>query len=80
MKADSNLFKILSIFGAGLAIFLAFVNGGSAGILISTGHQFNGVCTIFSAIGWVAVAALVYLNYQKKTRAEKPGKKIEDLD
>lgn len=66
--SDFSWFKLLSFFGAALAIFFAFVNGGSAGILIQSGNGFNGVCSILSAIGWVAVAVLIYRNYQKVDR------------
>ena len=75
IAADSVLFKILSVFGVGLAVFFGFVNGGSGGILISKGFGFNGAVTIISAIAWFAVAVFIYNNYQKKT-APKP----EDLD
>lgn len=64
--SDFSWFKILSFFGAALALFLAFVNGGSAGTLIKSGYGFNGVGCILSALGWVAVAVLIYKNYQKK--------------
>ena len=67
MKATANFSwrKILSFFGAGLAVFFAFVNGGSAGILIQSGNGFNGVCSILSAIGWLGVAYAIYKSYQK---------------
>lgn len=69
--SDFSWFKILSFFGAAIALFLAFVNGGSAGDLIKSGYGFNGVGCIISAVGWVAVAVLVYLNYQKKDLEKK---------
>ena len=69
--SDFSWFKILSIFGAGLAIFFAFVNFGSGGILIKAGNGFNGFCTVLSAVGWVIVAVLLYKNYQKKDREAK---------
>lgn len=69
--SDFSWFKILSFFGAAIAIFFAFVNGGSAGDLIKAGYGLNGVCSIFSALGWVAVAVLVYRNYQKKDSESK---------
>ena len=74
MKASSDFSwtKLLSFFGAGLAVFFAFVNGGSAGILIDSGNSFNGVCSIFSAIGWLGVAFGLYKNYQKQ---DTDGKK-----
>ncbi len=75
IAADSVLFKILSVFGAGLAVFFGFVNGGSGGILISKGFGFNGAVTIISAIAWFAVAVFLYTNYQKKT-----APKTEDHD
>ena len=75
---EFSWFKILSFFGAGLAVFFAFVNGGSGGILISKGYGFNGVVTILSAIGWLVVAVLVYKNYTKKSDAEMPGTKLND--
>ena len=64
--SDFSWLKLLSFFGAALALFLAFVNGGSAGTLIKSGFGFNGVGCILSAAGWVAVAVLLYINYQKK--------------
>ena len=69
--SDFSWFKILSFFGAAIALFLAFVNGGSAGTLIKSGYGFNGVGCIISAVGWVAVAVLIYLNYQKKDLEQK---------
>ena len=69
--SDFSWFKILSFFGAAIALFLAFVNGGSAGTLIKSGYGFNGVGCIISAVGWVAVAVLIYLNYQKKDLEKK---------
>lgn len=69
--SDFSWFKIFSFFGAAIAAFFAFVNGGSAGDLIKAGYGFNGVCSIFSALGWVAVAVLVYRNYQKKDSESK---------
>lgn len=81
MKATSDFSwrKILSFFGAGLAVFFAFVNGGSAGILIKSGNGFNGVCSIFSAIGWLCVAFAIYKSYEKWDAAGKPGVKLEDV-
>ena len=74
MKAvsDFSWFEILSFFGAGLAVFFAFVNFGSGGILISGGNGFNGVCTLISAVGWLGVAYGIYKNYQKKTNEVAP--------
>ena len=69
--SDFSWFKIISFFGAALAVFFAFVNGGSAGILIQGGNGFNGVCSILSAIGWLGVAYLIYKNYQKKDLEKK---------
>lgn len=69
--SDFSWFKILSFFGAAIAVFFAFVNGGSAGDLIKAGYGFNGVCSIFSAIAWFVVAVLVYRNYQKKDLESK---------
>lgn len=63
--SDFSWRKIGSFFGVGLSAFFAFVNGGSAGILIKAGEGFNGVGSILSAIGWVAVAILLYKSYQK---------------
>ena len=77
---EFSWFKILSFFGAALALFFGFVNGGSGGILISNGHGFNGSVTLISALGWIAVAVYLYLNYEKKTRAGQPGVKIEDIN
>ena len=76
---SKNTFKVLSFFGAGISLFLAFVNGSSAGYLIKAGEAFNGVGSILSAAGWLAVAYFIYQNYEKKDRADKPGVKIEDL-
>lgn len=66
--SDFSWFKILSFFGAALALFFAFVSGGSAGTLIKAGYGFNGVCSILSAIGWVVAFVLIYRNYQKADR------------
>ena len=81
MKTESEFswFKILSIFGAGLAVFFAFINGGSGGILIYKGYGFNGAVTLISAVAWLGVAYLIYKHYELKTRAGKPGVKIEDM-
>lgn len=66
--------KILCFFGAGLAAFFAFINGGSAGILIKAGHDFNGFGSIASCVGWVVVAILIYKYYQKWDFNQKTGK------
>ena len=81
MKAESDFswIKILSFFGVGLAVFFAFVNFGSGGILISGGNGFNGVCTIISAVGWLGVAFGLYKFYEKKSNEGKPGVKIDDI-
>ena len=71
--SDFSWTKILCFFGAGLALFFAFVNGGSAGILIKAGHGFNGFGSIASCVGWVVVAILIYKYYQKWD-AEKMAK------
>lgn len=73
--SDFSWFKILSFFGAGIALFFAFVNGGNAGILIKGGNGFNGVCSILSAIGWLVVVCLIYRNYQKKDAEQKDQRK-----
>lgn len=75
--SDFSWFKILSFFGAGLSLFFAFVNGGSAGILIKNGYGFNGVASILSAAGWIAVAVAVYKYYDKKSSEGLPGVKYE---
>lgn len=69
--SDFSWLKILSIFGWGFCGFFAFVNGGSAGFLISKGETFNGIGSILSAIGWLVVAYLIYKNYQKKDMESK---------
>lgn len=76
---SKNTFKVLSFFGAGIALFLAFVNGSSAGYLIKAGEGFNGAGCILSAVCWVAVAYFIYRNFEKKDLADKPGVKLEDL-
>lgn len=73
--SDFSWFKILSFFGVAIALFFAFVNGGSAGILIKGGNGFNGVCSILSAIGWLVVVYLIYRNYQKKDAEQKAQRK-----
>lgn len=84
MKATSDFSwtKILCMFGAGLALFFAFVNGGSAGILIKAGHGFNGFGSIASALGWVVMAILIYKYYQKwdaaRTGADKANSKTTE--
>ena len=67
MNATSNFswIKLLCFFGAGLAVFFAFVNFGSAGILIKAGNGFNGFGTGLSAIGWICIAIGLYKFYQK---------------
>lgn len=77
MKATSDFdwTKILCFFGAGLAAFFAYVNGGSAGILISSGNTFNGVGSIFSALGWLGVAYGLYKFYQEQDNAGKQQQK-----
>jgi len=81
MKATSDFSwtKIICMFGAGLAVFFAFVNGGSAGILLKAGHGFNGFGSIASCVGWLGVAFGLYKYYQKWDRANNPGVKIEDI-
>lgn len=76
---SKNTFKVLSFFGFGLSLFLAFVNGSSAGYLIKDGEAFNGVASIVSAVCWIAVGYFIYRNFETKERADKPGVKIEDL-
>lgn len=84
MKATSDFSwtKILCMFGAGLALFFAFVNGGSAGILIKAGHDFNGFGSIASALGWVGVAIGLYKYYQKwdaaRSGADKANAKTNE--
>lgn len=56
--------KIICLFGAGLAAFFAFIVFGSAGILIHGQNTFNGIVTLFSAIGWCGVAYGCYTVYQ----------------
>lgn len=73
--SDFSWRKIASFFGAGLSLFFAFVNGGSAGILRKAGEGFNGVGSILSCIGWVAVTILIYTNYQKWDREQNGPKK-----
>ena len=62
--SDFSWTKIICFFGAGLAVFFAFVNFGSAGLLIQGHNTFNGVITLLSAIGWLAVAYGCYKVYQ----------------
>ena len=76
---SKNTFKVLSFFGAGISLFLAFVNGSSAGYLLKAGEGFNGAGCILSAVCWVAVAYFIYRNFEKKDLADKPGFKLEDL-
>lgn len=76
---SKNTFKVLSFFGAGISLFLSFVNGSSAGYLINAGEVFNGVGCILSGMCWVAAAYLIYRNFEKKDLADKPGVKFEDL-
>lgn len=74
--SDFSWTKLLCFFGAGLAVFFAFVNFGSAGILINAGNGFNGVCTGISAIGWLGVAFGLYKYYQKWDSKDKLGEII----
>ena len=76
---SKNTFKVLSFFGAGISLFLAFVNGSSAGYLIKAGELFNGFGSILSAACWVVAAYLIYRNFEKKDLADKPGVKLDDL-
>lgn len=74
--SDFSWTKIFCFFGAGLALFFAFVNFGSAGILIKGGNGFNGICTLISAIGWLVVTFCLYKFYNKwdKENNAKPTK------
>ena len=73
--SDFSWTKILCFFGAGFAAFFSYVNFGSAGIHIKGGNAFNGIGSIFSAIGWLGVAFGLYKYYQKWNAANKPGAK-----
>ena len=75
--SDFSWTKILCFFGAGLSVFFAFVNFGSAGILISGGNGFNGICTGISALGWLVVAFGLYKYYQMWDMNRKLGGKAK---
>jgi len=58
--------KILPFFGVGLAVFFAFVSGGSAGILFKDGEGLNAVVSIVNTLAWLALAVFIYKAYQKE--------------
>lgn len=75
----NSWFNILSVFGAGLLIFLCFVTCAGGGWLIHDGHTFHGVAAIIAGVLCGISAWPVYRNHDKKERASKPGVKIEEL-
>ena len=80
MENSKNLwFKVASFFGAGILVFLGFVIIASGIILITKAETFNGVLTIVGGLICIALAVIVYKNYEKKSREALPGVKIEDL-
>lgn len=78
-ESDFSWFKILSFFGVALLTFLCFVVIAGGIYLIIGGKAFHGVAVIVSGVLCGGLAVWVYRNYQKKTRAELPGVKIEDI-
>ena len=76
---NRDLFKILSFFGAAIAVFLGFVTIASGVKLITLSHAFNGAITIVSGCVDMGVAVLIYKNFEKKDAEGKPGVKISDL-
>jgi len=79
-ESDFSWKKLAIFFGVGLLAFLCVVVLAGGIYLIRGGHAFNGVFTIVSGILCGAAAVLLYRYYQKKSRADLPGVKIEDLE
>lgn len=79
-ESDFSWKKLAIFFGVGLLVFLCFVALAGGIYLIRDGHAFNGVLTIVAGILCGTAAVLLYRYYQKKSRVDLPGVKIEDID
>jgi divalent metal cation (Fe/Co/Zn/Cd) transporter len=64
--SDFSWYKIASIFGAAILLFICFVTIASGFLLFNNEHEFNGVITICSGMVCGIAAVLAYLNYQKR--------------
>lgn len=74
-ESDFSWRKILSFFGAGILVFIAFVTVASGIKLITLHHGFNGVITIISGLVAATDAVLIYKNYEKKSAEQAKNEK-----
>jgi hypothetical protein len=79
-ESDFSWKKLAIFFGVGLLAFLCCVVIAGGIYLIRDGRAFNGVFVIVSGILCGTAAVLLYRNYQKNSRKDLPGVKIEDLE
>lgn len=70
-----NTFKILSFFGAALAVFVGVVTLASGILLITLGHGFNGVLTIIGALTNFGLAVALYKYFEAKDLERRKNNK-----
>lgn len=63
--SDFSWRKLLSFIGAAVLVFVAFVTISTGANVIYNGHIFNGVVTCLGGIASIALAVILYRNYQK---------------
>jgi hypothetical protein len=78
-ESDFSWNKFATFFGVALLVFLCFVVVAGGIYLIRGGNPFHGVLTIVAGVLCGAAAVILYRRYQKKSRENLPGVKIEDL-
>lgn len=67
-ESEFSWFKIVSFIGTLLLVVVAFI-AFAAGIgLITAGDGVHGVATILGGVISVALAVIIYRNYQQKSR------------
>ena len=74
-ESDFSWRKILSFFGAGILVFIAFVTVAAGIKLITLQHDFYGVITIISGLVAVADVVLIYRNYEKRSAEQAKNEK-----
>ena len=74
-ESDFSWRKILSFFGAGILVFIAFVTVAAGIKLIILHHSFYGVITIISGLVAAADVVLIYRNYEKRSAEQAKNEK-----
>lgn len=69
--SDFSWTKLLSFFGVGILIFLAFVMFSFGGIVLSNGTIFYGIMSLLSGVAHVGFAVILYRNYIKWSNQNK---------